>query len=635
MTTTLEKYIDSLDPKTLPRVLQIQSGIYCGGSIYELFGNVYSISTDDVIKVIGFKIKKIIAHICSSAKDMDSLATMELPLDFPGLFKLVADKTPYHSIGEITRTLHIGTTRFGHPCFRSHADLTISNITICKDEQIRINSEEEVSGVMSVNCGVVKRGQLHSFYIPLSYEGEFYECQDEKIYTLKEILDWKIPKSRSRAVILTDVLGPWDGTSMYPGIFKGMFILKPVYEVLAVMQFGKDVVRLLTDLDIEVMDITQNVDMKSFIQTLTTHEVFERTCNEFPMIAEIIEATKGNCTSYNLLIPGKKIIFHKKYQAQRIIASELRSYSPKKHFLIPSSYKGKFKRKPRVFPTVYDLKIAMRETDHLHVVATKSFHVSHTEFSSVCVGDEFLVQLFQSSDIQHEGKVTVVDVLACSKKISTGFIKVIIPLYVEGGFLEIIHDKQQYNLSELCKSFQLPLNVKVSVRDLSTMGEDILATTAVLQLEEQITDSYLLISPFDSPEVVWELPVQRLNLSVHLVSSFAGATFSAPTRTNVEEINDEEYYMVRRYENQNQYPPPRPPKTPLNTNVSKPIRTLENLETAGASSESQVNCQEDTLQQGTEKDMTAIVETNNMKDEKQSPAVPLRKPNSGKESLYS
>ncbi|KAG8444252.1 hypothetical protein GDO86_009437, partial [Hymenochirus boettgeri] len=562
MTTTLEKFIDTLDPQTLPRVLQIQSGYYYGGSVYELFGNECCVSTGDVIKIIGYKVKKVIVCIQNNNESDEALAAMELPLDFPGLFTVVVDNNPYYSIEEIVRTLHVGPTRFGHLRFRIGSDLNVADITIRKDEEIMIRYVEEINGVMSVSCGVQIMGHFISFFLPLSCKGVFYECLDKNIYTLKEILDWKIPKKRKRGVILTEVMG-CHKKNFYQAGGQDIMNLKPVYEVQALMQYRKDIVCLLSDLDIEVVDITEHFDMSSFIQTLSIYDIFERTTNEFPIIAEIIEHSVAKYTYSNLLWPGKKIIIHTKYQADRIIASELRSDSPNKHFLIPTIYKGKFKRRPRFFPTVYDLNVAKRETDELHVVATKPFHSNRKEFSSVCVGDQFLVKQLQFCEIVYEGKITTVEALSFLKIQGKSREAVTIPLYVEGGFLEVIYDQRQYNMSELCKHFRFPLNVKVSVRDLFAIGEDIIASSSVLQLEEQITDSYLLVSPYDSLQNVWELPVHRINLSVHIIGSFQGETFCLPTKTNIEEISEEEYYMVRRYESQVQHPPPRPPKTPM------------------------------------------------------------------------
>ncbi|XP_042683179.1 protein THEMIS isoform X2 [Centrocercus urophasianus] len=531
MVSTLEKFIHSLDPRALPRVLQIQSGFYFEGSIYEMFGNECCLSTGEVIKVIGFKINKLIASICENNEDSQFSAKVELPLNFPGLYKIVADKTPYVSVEEITRKVAIGPTRFGHPCFYSPEDIKLANLTIKK--------------------------------------GKFYECEDDQLYTLKEIAEWKIPKCRSRIVKLSNTLHVWNSSNPLPENFGGYLVLMPVYEVQALMKFRKDVVHILSDLDVEVKDITDCYDTSSFLQPLSLEDVFERTSKEFPMIAEIMDGLLGSQKPYNLLHTGKEIVIYKKYQATRVIASEIRSDSSKRHFLIPMTYKGKFKRRPREFPTAYDLEIARSEREHLHVVATKAFDSPHTELFSVSVGDQFLVQQCQTSEVLYEGRKKVIDVLACEQILSNAYKKVLLPMYMEGGFVEVIHDKKQYQLSQICKEFHLPFNVKVSVRDLS-MKEDVLAAVPGLQLEEEITDSYLLISSASSPMESWEIPVYRLNMLVHLLSKDVKTVVPPMTRTTVEEISEEQYYMVRRYENQTVLPPPRPPKKPA-TLVQQPV----------------------------------------------------------------
>ncbi|XP_075719829.1 protein THEMIS [Rhinoderma darwinii] len=567
MTTTLQAFVQSLDPKTLPRVLQIQSGFYNGGSHYELTGNECSLSTGDLIKITELKVKKVIA----TYNECNRLPAAEFPPNFPGLFTIVPDKNPYHSIEEIVQTLRIGSLQFGKPNLYSHSNLHVGDLIIEKGINLIFNSVEDINGVKSVECKVTIKGTSHSFTLPLSHTGEFYECLDERIYTLKEIVDWKIPKNRTRTVILKDIVGNCTSQKLfYSAFIKVMMVLNPVYEVKTLTQYG-GFFNLLSDLDVEVLDITPNCDLLHFAQILNTQDIFEKTTNEFPLVAEILEGPLKHCNAYKVLRCGKRIIVHKKYQADRIIASESRSDNPKRHFLIPSSYKGKFKRRPRFFPTVYDINIAKREMFDLHVVATKSFHSVHKEFSSLNVGDMLQVKECKPYEVICEGTKTVIDTLECTKTIEGTFMKVSLPLYVEGGFIEIVHDSKMYSLSELCKNFQLPLNVKVSVRDLFTVGEDILANTSVLKLEEQITDSYLLVSLYDRPEDVWELPVFRLSISFLVVGHYQGTVFSLPTKTNTEEINEEEYYMVRRYENHAQLPPPRPPKTPLHMNTSKPI----------------------------------------------------------------
>lgn len=137
---------------------------------------------------------------------------------------------------EIIRTIHIGSSRLGHPCFYHQKDMKLENLIIKQGEKIMLNSVEEINGEIMVNCGVVRNHQNHSFTLPLSQEGEFYECEDERIYTLKEIVEWKIPKNRTRTVKLTDFSNKWDLPNPFPEGFYGALILKPVYEIQGVMK---------------------------------------------------------------------------------------------------------------------------------------------------------------------------------------------------------------------------------------------------------------------------------------------------------------------------------------------------------------------------------------------------------------
>lgn len=49
-----------------------------------MFGNECCLSTGEVIKITGLKIKKIIAEICEHIEGCESLQPFELPMNFPG-----------------------------------------------------------------------------------------------------------------------------------------------------------------------------------------------------------------------------------------------------------------------------------------------------------------------------------------------------------------------------------------------------------------------------------------------------------------------------------------------------------------------------------------------------------------------
>lgn len=49
-----------------------------------MFGNECCLSTGEVIKIIGLKIKKIIAEICEPIEGCEHPQPFELPMNFPG-----------------------------------------------------------------------------------------------------------------------------------------------------------------------------------------------------------------------------------------------------------------------------------------------------------------------------------------------------------------------------------------------------------------------------------------------------------------------------------------------------------------------------------------------------------------------
>ncbi|XP_067840669.1 protein THEMIS [Heptranchias perlo] len=559
MALTLENFIDSLDPTTLPRIIQIQSGIYFQGSVYEMHGHECCLATGEVIKVIGFKIAKVKAESYRGIEDNNFTSTVELPLDYPGFFKVLADPTPYTSVGDITKSVQIGHNRLGHPHFCSNMDIQVNDAFIKEGEHIVLNSLADVDGEQYVNCTVIRGGKNETLRIPLSHKGTFYECEDDQFYTLKEIMEWKIPKHRRRAVKLAKTLAVWE-PNPYNEYLQGDLSLVPVYEIQAVMKFRKDIVHIPSNLDVEVVDVTELYDINSFVQPLSLSDVFKRPNEDFPLLAEIIECTDQNQHIYSSLKTGRVIVIHEKHFAKTTIASENRSDLNKKHFLIPKSYKGRFKRRPREFPTAYDLELANKNNDHLHVIATKEFSSDHAELSSVCVGDQFLVHQCQSIEVSCEGDKRLVEVVACEKIMGKDYEQVLLPTYMEGSFVEVIHDKKQYHISDICENFSLPFNVKVSIRDLSI--NDNLAALPSLRIEEEIADPCLLVSLLDSPSECFKIPVQRVNMSIQVLQEPATKAPCSTPKTIVEEISEDLYYMLRRYENSTLHPPPRPPKKP-------------------------------------------------------------------------
>ncbi|XP_028808882.1 protein THEMIS isoform X2 [Denticeps clupeoides] len=555
MAMTLNEFTRSMDPRSLPRVLQIQSGIYVQGSVYELHGRECCLSNGELIKVIDISITRFIAK---GANDL----RVDLALDYPGLFKIVADKQPYFSVREIADSVHVSSHRLGQPVFYTSTELKSAEGTIKAGENFRITGLEAEKEPGHLHCELTKKEARHGFTLSLALEGQFYECEDNQFYTLKELAECKIFKGRERTVTRAKSLPKREDVLHDPlENYSGELSLTPVHEIQAVMKYRKEVVLIPPNLDVEVVDVTEHHDAASFVQPLTLRDVFAKPAELFPVVADVIEMPFHVHEELDLLCRSKKIVIHRAYEAKRMLASEM-CRDAQRHFLIPMSYNGRFKRRPREFPTAYDLKMARSNSEQLHVVATRAFESHYDNLCSVVIGDQYLIKKSKSTNEHKGGDDHVSESLACMKIEGKNYESVLIPMFIEGGFVEVLHDKKQYTITDVCQTFPLPFNVKVSVRDL-TLKEDVLAGASGLQIEEEITDPCLLISTPDLSKCC-EVPVNRTHMTVQLLQNWQnpGICSEASGHSLVEEIGEDIYYTLRRYAQATLRPPPRPPKKP-------------------------------------------------------------------------
>uniref|UniRef100_A0A8B9LGN5 Thymocyte selection associated n=1 Tax=Astyanax mexicanus TaxID=7994 RepID=A0A8B9LGN5_ASTMX len=551
MAVTLTEFTRTLDPKTLPRILQIQSGFYC--QVLKVLNFMLNLHFIALINILYKQCPKY----CLAAVTLTSKTCV-----LKGLFRIVVDPQPYLSIQEIVDSLKISSHRLGQHTFISADQIQLPQDSVKEGESFRITavSTDQQSGG-HVDCELLHREPKLSFRLELSQQGHFTECEDDQFYTLRELAEWKIPKGRKRTVTAANAPPPKDVlfSTLLENI-SGELTLTPVYELQAVMKIRKSIALIPSNMDVEVMDVTEQFDVNTFIQPLSLQDVFHKPSDIFPMVTDVIE---GPLVEMHVpvellnLLHSDQVIIHKAYEARRILATEIRQESAR-HFLIPTTYKGRFKRRPREFPTAYDLEQARSDTEQLHVVATRGFDSTYSGLASVLAGDQFIVKKGKMSEVNGNG--SAVNSLSCVKIKGKAHEPVRLPMCLDGGFMEVVHDKRQYSIDEICQRFPLPFNVKVSVRDLS-FKEDILASVPGLRIEEQITDRYLLISTLDQSSC-WEVPVNRIHMSVHLEKSWTGGAPTAVVNSAVEKIFEDCYYTMRRYAFTTVMPPPRPPKKP-------------------------------------------------------------------------
>ncbi|XP_067241083.1 protein THEMIS [Chanodichthys erythropterus] len=559
MATTLHEFTQFVDPKTFPRVLQIQSGFYYQGCVYEMFGRECSLATGDLLKVIDFAITRFTARSSNSTE-------IDIPVEYPGLFKLVSDSQPYRSIEEIAASLKIGSHRLGQPVFLSGLEIQLPQGVIRERDSFRITAVTHELNAGRVQCELLHREPRFCFSLSFSQQGHFTECEDDQFYSLKEIAEWKISKGRKRTV--TEVKAPAKKDFLFSSLLEnvsGELTLTPVYELKAVSSLSEKILLIPSNLDVEVVDVTEQFDCDSFVQPLSLSDVFKRPPEFFPVVAKLSNERHFKLSpELESLFDSNQVIIHHAFYAKRILASETCRESTR-HFLIPESYNGRFKRRPRQFPTAYDLERARSETEQIRVVATREFESVYSGLASVQAGDEFIVAKGKSCAVSCNGIEKATDAFECLKvteKSHGNEVKepVCLPMCLEGGFMELVKDKRQYTIAEICRWFPLPFNVKVSVRDLS-LKVDVLAGVPGLRIEEEISDPCLLVSNDELSEFR-EVPVNRTDLILSIKQHWAGENPKYSVKSAIEEISEDCYYTLRRYAVATVTPPPRPPKKP-------------------------------------------------------------------------
>uniref|UniRef100_A0A9J7Z935 Thymocyte selection associated family member 2 n=1 Tax=Cyprinus carpio carpio TaxID=630221 RepID=A0A9J7Z935_CYPCA len=205
---SLRDFINCLDQQSLPRVLQICSGVYFQGSIYELSGSEVCLSTGDLVKIIGLELLCI---------DFNTLCISL------GHFRLVAEDLPYSTIEEIVGLCPAEVDACSSLTFISQNDLIIDNFTLPAGKQLTLLSVEVAkNGERLARCQVVEQNMASAeILLPLSLRGEFYECQGDRGYTLQEIM------SSSRLSCRR-----FRNTNENSG---SLLVFSPLYEISAIM----------------------------------------------------------------------------------------------------------------------------------------------------------------------------------------------------------------------------------------------------------------------------------------------------------------------------------------------------------------------------------------------------------------
>lgn len=568
---SLQDYVRALDPASLPRVLRVCSGVYFQGSIYEISGNECCLSTGDLMKVTHIGLQKVVC------KDPETGQTMELAPDFQGLFSPITSPQSYGTLEELVSaaTQH---SRKLPICFMSTHRITTEARMVTEAQPLKLEAVEMHHGTYYARC-VLGTGVQQAFLrLPLSQKGCFWELKLGDPQTLLQVL--QDPALRDGP--LTCPVLPWH-----------FLTLRPEYEVEAIMHLRRTVVKIPSTLEVDVEDVTASSQHIHFIQPMLLSEALARG-GPFPLSTEILEVPDGPCPFLSpwvgCLQKGQKLCIQGLASPPWRFLASTKGRKVPRHFMISGAYQGKLRRRPREFPTTFDLLGALQPGRPLRVAVTKDCEVDGLEtpgFTSLAMGDRLeVLGTGQALGPQERD----IEVLVCQRLSdqtgeeeeedgeSEDQEQILLPLYFPGSFVEELRDGRRYSLQDLTAQFSLPCEVKVVAKDTS-LPVDPLPSFPGLRLEEKIMEPFFVVSLDSNPEMCFEISPRWLDLTV----VEAKGRPSQPARplpvATVEELTEAFYYRLRKLSAfESQTPPPRPPKSKSLDGQKKPGRKVKDAQ---------------------------------------------------------
>lgn len=299
-----------------------------------------------------------------------------------------------------------------------------------------------------------------------------------------------------------------------------------------------------------MVDVTQESQHVHFIKPFLLSKVL--TMEEaLPVEVELLGNPEGPAVFESNWVPhlqkGCRLQILSKASSWKILASSQKGKRGSCHFLISSSYEGRFRRCPRKFSSTSELMLSLASGKKLHVVVTKDSE--STEEPLFSVGDRLeVLRLNRSRD------PSATDMLVCYRDNGEEDKEEIrVPLFLEASFVEDIRDSRKYTLSEAVEQLWLPCEVKALARD------DPLGGFSSLKLEAQIEEPFLTVRLSEHPSLAFEIPPKWLDMPVFFTRD---PTKSSPPASisQVEELTEAFYYQLLKLLPSNLPAPPRPPK---------------------------------------------------------------------------
>lgn len=148
--------------------------------------------------------------------------------------------------------------------------------------------------------------------------------------------------------------------------------------------------------------------------------------------------------------------------------------------------------------------------------------------------------------------------------------EIVLPIFMQGHFVEVLTDNKKYSLRDLCDKHQPPLDVKLANRD-PDLEADPLTGLTCMRIEGLTMEPTILASFLNSPESCFEIPAKRMYLSVCFTTDPLPWPCDQPPKLcteTVTQVTDSFFYEFCKTLNLDEPPPPRPPKRNLTMSKS-------------------------------------------------------------------
>ncbi|KAG7216888.1 hypothetical protein INR49_001542 [Caranx melampygus] len=515
-------------------------------------------------------------------EDITNNEKFELPINHTGLFKVIPEEMPYSTIEEMVSLRPVDLESSLPFTFTNRSKMTLGNLTLGVGKVLTVLSIERHEGVDGqVRCHV--RGQQQAsaeVCIPLSYKGEFYECESEECFTLQEIMSSASLRCRRFRFKNTT-------KSVQP------LVLSPIYQVQAIMHLRKNVLKFPSSLEVDVVDVTDACKDVNFVTPLNLTEVLSQPDEHFPAVVEVLEGPESRplfkCSWLGELSKTDRLVFHKKGTSPMVLLSSLKSRKAQQYFLVSQQYGGRFRRRPREFNSVYELYVASEKTPCLTLSVTRNCEeVEEEGLPGLSVGERLEVIRCERIELPSQSgkeQKQSVEALLCRRLQEDGDgdddddddekdaqqenerEEILLPLYMQGHFVEVLSDNKKYKLKDLGKEFRLPLDVKVVSRD-TELETDPLVGLSCFRIEGAMLEPTIQASFPHRPDHCFEIPTQWLTMSVSFTTDPLPWPSDQPFKGFVDritEVTDTFFYEFHKQGNSDETPPPRPPKRNLST----------------------------------------------------------------------